>query len=1284
MSLCQDHTPPDIGAPTVPPLAHRIKWSLITKENIITILVALEGEVRVSERYQDRARLVGYPSTPTDASVKISGLRSSDSGVFRCEVQHGIEDSHDDVHVKVRGIVFHYRPILGRYTLMFEKAGNACAENSAVMASPEQLQAAFDDGLHQCDAGWLSDQTVRYPIHNPRINCHGDKENLPGVRTYGSRQLNETYDVYCFAEKMTGRVFHITSAQKFTFSEATRACSQKEAELATTGQLYLAWQSGMDVCNAGWLGDKSVRYPVSIRRPQCGGGLLGVRTVYLHTNQTGYPPPESHYDAFCYTEFPDDEGSGIFHEANGVLSVTPVTRSQEVFFAKPTTESEVVGEVETRQPSEVDVTYTQSPTELLSPGVTDTPTEPVEKATSQINLGKELGKVVATTPFDLSGSGDRGISSGDQIISNDLPGSGILSGSGDQLDSGEFSGSADEIISEELSGSGDQLDSGEFSGSADKIISEELSGSGDQLDSGEVSGSADSEELSGSVIFSGSGDQLDTEFSGSADKIISEELSGSVILSASGDQLNSGEFFGSADKIISEELSGSVILSGSGDQLNSGDFFGSADKIISEELSGSGILFGSGDQLDSGELSGSADRIISEELSGSGILSGSGDHLDSGELSGSADKIISEELSGSGDEPISRELSGSGDTVGSASAGLPYDTFDVSSAVFSGSGSSGEQPITDVVFPNSDTVPSGEGSVSEGFQKPEEAGTEILRLPSSGGSGDLSGSEREHDFSSGESGSAMEFSGESGQFSGTNHDFSGFSGLSGFSYSSADVSGAGDTQILLIDDTLIDASAPITQKDYELGGGLLMSSGSGDSSGMSAGDASGSASGSGSGLFVGMNFDGSGSGISGISGEGGNVTFLSEEVIKGVSRNLTASTESRQGAAEHNETEVDSSGGGLTAASGNVTWTVAGEPSRASPSPSTEYGFPKTVTPTNYRTLASKIDPASLSSPHTVFRPLNGDGKDAEHMEEFDVCHSNPCANGATCVESADSYKCLCLPSYGGQRCQIDEQPCDEGWIKFQGNCYLHFTDRETWLDAEQRCRDLNAHLVSIITPEEQHFVNSNAQDYQWIGLNDKTVENDFRWSDGTPLQYENWKPNQPDNYVHSGEDCAVIIWHHKGQWNDVPCNYHLPFTCKKGPASCGAPPDVANASTFGSRREEYPVNAIIRYQCKEGFRQRYPPVVRCKADGQWEEPRVECMEASCGAPPEVANASTFGSRREEYPVNAIIRYQCKQGFRQRYPPVVRCKADGQWEEPRVECTEVKARRRNQDGPNIR
>ncbi len=66
--------------------------------------MALEGQVHISESYLDRVHLVGYPMTSTDASIKISELRSSDTGVYRCEVQHGIEDNHDIVHVQVQGM----------------------------------------------------------------------------------------------------------------------------------------------------------------------------------------------------------------------------------------------------------------------------------------------------------------------------------------------------------------------------------------------------------------------------------------------------------------------------------------------------------------------------------------------------------------------------------------------------------------------------------------------------------------------------------------------------------------------------------------------------------------------------------------------------------------------------------------------------------------------------------------------------------------------------------------------------------------------------------------------------------------------------------------------------------------------------------------------------------------------------------------------------------------------------------------------------------------------------
>ncbi|XP_064494466.1 brevican core protein isoform X5 [Pseudopipra pipra] len=681
----------------------RVKWTFISEGREVEILVARGDRVKVSEDYRLRASLPIFHQRYTNASLLLTELRPNDSGIYRCDVQHGIEDGHDILHVKVKGVVFHYREGSMRYAYTFAEAQEACARIGASIATPEQLYAAYLGGYEQCDAGWIADQTVRYPIQTPREACYGDMNGFPGVRNYGVVDPEDMYDVYCYAEDLPeGTNSFPEAAGKYQAQEPEENLLQ---EIVTVAEKLEELQLP--------------RAPVEL-------------------------------------------------ESRGAIYAVPFFEDAELEKPSP------------------------SPEDTPGPGARHPPLD--TSVSSEEEQGAAPGRGPGSTSAESPGGGR------DPSLEPDgAPGTETLS------------------VAPRLGAEGPTA-----------VPAERHKPGGT---SSPVPAAEDA-ELSGDVV---------------------ESLGASPLPAAPSQPQEEGE-----------------------------------------------------------------------------------------------------ELSGAPWFP-SPAAPGDGSTVPAAKA---------------------------TAVPGGSRAPALEE---------EEA---VPRPP-------------------------------------------------------------------------------------------------------------------------------------------------------GADRGMPAAP-SRE---EEEEEEEE----------------------QPAPSVATVEGFLAAV-------------------------PGEPGG-----------CVPNPCLNGGTCTEDDTHVTCLCLPGYGGSSCERPLRRCSPGWDSFQGACYKHFSTRRSWEDAETQCRHYGGHLATILTPEEQDFINDQYREYQWIGLNDRTIEGDFQWSDGSPLLYENWHPGQPDSYFLSGENCVVIVWHDGGQWSDVPCNYHLSYTCKMGLVQCGPPPALANARAFGKPKQRYEIGSTARYQCRHGLVPRRSPVIRCREDGTWEPPQLAC-----------------------------------------------------------------------------
>lgn len=123
---------------------------------------------------------------------------------------------------------------------------------------------------------------------------------------------------------------------------------------------------------------------------------------------------------------------------------------------------------------------------------------------------------------------------------------------------------------------------------------------------------------------------------------------------------------------------------------------------------------------------------------------------------------------------------------------------------------------------------------------------------------------------------------------------------------------------------------------------------------------------------------------------------------------------------------------------------------------------------------------------------------------------------------------------------------CPDGWLTYDKWCYKGFTGEKTWLQARDSCRVIGADLLSVHGQNEIDFLTNQfsfSSIKYWIGLNDLN-KNGFMWSDGTSLDYTNWKRDEPNNF-NDNEQCVHFSTIRPGQWNDNNCYMSLSYICQ-------------------------------------------------------------------------------------------------------------------------------------------
>uniref|UniRef100_A0A3Q2R003 C-type lectin domain-containing protein n=1 Tax=Fundulus heteroclitus TaxID=8078 RepID=A0A3Q2R003_FUNHE len=116
--------------------------------------------------------------------------------------------------------------------------------------------------------------------------------------------------------------------------------------------------------------------------------------------------------------------------------------------------------------------------------------------------------------------------------------------------------------------------------------------------------------------------------------------------------------------------------------------------------------------------------------------------------------------------------------------------------------------------------------------------------------------------------------------------------------------------------------------------------------------------------------------------------------------------------------------------------------------------------------------------------------------------------------------------------------------ISGQDASFIFINQSLKWTEALSYCREHHTDLARVRSTTENEeikaLIQAGVKPQAWIGL----YRSSWTWVDGSIFSFQHWRTAEPNG---STENCGAAVMEDGGKWEDLPCDWKMPFFCYDG-----------------------------------------------------------------------------------------------------------------------------------------